>query len=215
MKIQNISAILFDFDGVLAESVEIKTRAFAALYEGYGPDVVREVVAYHLLHGGISRHEKIRYYQTVILDQPETDKEIEELALRFADMSAALVIESDWVPGARAMLEAEYRRRQLFVVSGTPEVELRSIIDKRGMAHFFDGVYGSPSTKVSIINQIIETYKLESEEVVMIGDSMTDYNAVAEYGRGLRFIGRVAEGDTSPFPVGTSLVTDLSEISFI
>jgi len=31
-------ALLFDFDGVIAESVDIKTRAFAELYQEYGTD---------------------------------------------------------------------------------------------------------------------------------------------------------------------------------
>lgn len=215
MKISDTSAILFDFDGVLAESVKVKTDAFAALYEDYGPCVVKDVVAYHLRNGGISRYEKIRHYQTVILGQPTTEEEIEELASRFADISSALVVSSEWVPGARAILEEEYLKRPLFVVSGTPEMELHSTVNARGMAHFFQGVYGSPATKAAIIDRIITKHKFNPEKVIMIGDSTTDYDAVAEYGRGMCFVGRVAERDTSPFPDGTPLITDLSEISFV
>ena len=44
-------ALIFDFDGVILESVETKTRAFAELYKDKGPDVVDKVVRHHLAHG--------------------------------------------------------------------------------------------------------------------------------------------------------------------
>ena len=46
---------MFDFDGVLVESVDLKTRAFAALYAEHGTEVADAVVAYHLQHGEIGR----------------------------------------------------------------------------------------------------------------------------------------------------------------
>ena len=54
MKPSPVDAIIFDFDGVLVESVDVKTNAFAMLYAEHGPDVVKRVVAYHQEHGGIS-----------------------------------------------------------------------------------------------------------------------------------------------------------------
>ena len=48
-------AIIFDFDGVLVESVDVKTRAFCDMYSKYGEEIVEKVKEYHLSHGGISR----------------------------------------------------------------------------------------------------------------------------------------------------------------
>ena len=42
----SIRTIIFDFDGVLAESVGVKTRAFAKLYEAYGETVQKAVVSF-------------------------------------------------------------------------------------------------------------------------------------------------------------------------
>jgi hypothetical protein len=53
--------VFFDFDGVIVESTEIKTRAFRKLYSEY-VDVLDDVVAYHGAHEGTSRLEKIFYY---------------------------------------------------------------------------------------------------------------------------------------------------------
>ncbi len=43
MSIENWQAIIFDFDGVIVESGDIKTQAFAELYRSYGEHVVTEV----------------------------------------------------------------------------------------------------------------------------------------------------------------------------
>jgi len=55
--IQNVidskKLLIFDFDGVLADSVEVKTEAFALLYKPYGQKVVEKVVSHHRDNGGI------------------------------------------------------------------------------------------------------------------------------------------------------------------
>ena len=53
-------ALILDFDGVVLQSVDVKTRAFTELYAEHGPEVVAKVVAHHLVHGGVSRYEKFR-----------------------------------------------------------------------------------------------------------------------------------------------------------
>ena len=50
-----IRAIAFDFDGVLVESVDVKTRAYAYLFKEYGQDVVSKVVDYHMENVFFSR----------------------------------------------------------------------------------------------------------------------------------------------------------------
>ena len=43
-------AIVFDFDGTLVKSSEVKTWAFGKLYEEYGEDIVRQVISYQNKH---------------------------------------------------------------------------------------------------------------------------------------------------------------------
>ena len=59
MKIKNI---FFDFDGVIAESVNAKTEAFREMYIEHGTEIANKVVDYHINHGGVSRFEKFKYY---------------------------------------------------------------------------------------------------------------------------------------------------------
>ena len=62
-----IKAIFWDFDGVIAESVNVKTEAFYNLYLPYGIEIAEKVRRHHLDNGGMSRFEKFRYYQTRLL----------------------------------------------------------------------------------------------------------------------------------------------------
>ena len=66
--IEDKSIIIFDFDGVLVDSVEIKTNAFAFIYKEYGDDIVDKVIYHHRLNGGMSRYKKFEYYHDTLLN---------------------------------------------------------------------------------------------------------------------------------------------------
>ena len=57
-----IKCIIFDFDGVIKDSVDIKTNAFAEIFSKYGTSIVDKVLDHHKMNGGISRFEKIKHY---------------------------------------------------------------------------------------------------------------------------------------------------------
>lgn len=180
--------IIFDFDGVLAESVEVKTRAFATLYKQHGPAVVAKVVAHHLSHGGLSRYKKIAYYHEAFLKEPINDAAVNELAEQFSNLVVQGVVESLWVPGAKEFLDEYAPRLPCYIASGTPTNELRGIVNKRGMSKYFKGVYGSPSRKADIINSILLDVNAAPDRALMIGDAVEDLNAAIE--SGTQFIGR-------------------------
>ena len=57
-----VKNIIFDYDGTIADSINIKTEAFAELYQPYGETIVNKVVEYHLKNGGTSRFDKIKFF---------------------------------------------------------------------------------------------------------------------------------------------------------
>ncbi len=138
--LKDVDAVIFDFDGVLVESVEIKTRAFARLFESYGPEVVERVVAHHRRHGGVSRFEKFRHYYNEFLSQPLSDDDMGVLACRFADLVVEEVTCAPLVPGAERFLIECSSKVPCFVVSGTPQDELREIVRRRRMTDYFRDV---------------------------------------------------------------------------
>ena len=65
--IKSKQILIFDFDGVILDSVHLKTEAFAELYEKFNNNIVSEVREFHEKNGGMSRFEKIHYYNTILL----------------------------------------------------------------------------------------------------------------------------------------------------
>ena len=209
MTIGSIKAVVFDFDGVLVESVDVKTKAFAELYRPYGEDIVARVVAYHLAHGGVSRYEKFRHFHRVFLGR-ELDV-ADELLLgeKFSALVEDAVVRSPWVRGASDVLEALFPRFPLFVASGTPDEELLRIVGRRGMAKFFRRVCGAPAKKADILRSIAAEVCCPPRQLLMVGDALTDYDGAMD--AGTQFLGRVPTGAVSPFPPSIPVIRDLAE----
>jgi phosphoglycolate phosphatase-like HAD superfamily hydrolase len=203
-----VSAILFDFDGTLVESLDVKIIAFASLYRSYGADVERAAVQHYREHSGVSRLKRIRHCHEQILGEAPSDAEIEELGDLFGAMVEDKVVAAQWVPGAREFLEAQLGVRPLFIASATPQEELERIIEKRGMTHYFDAIFGSPPDKTEIIYEIVATRRLEPRDTIMVGDGWADYEAAIT--NGVRFVGRVPGDCRNPFPEDTAVIADLS-----
>lgn len=205
-----LAAIVFDFDGVLVESVDVKTKAFAELYREFGDAVVAKVVAYHLLHGGLSRFEKFRHFHREFLGRELMPEAEQVLGQRFSCLVEDAVVASSWVPGAREFLDAYHRRLPLYVASGTPDDELKRILLRRGAAGYFRAAYGSPRRKGEILRHIIADGCFDPAQVLMVGDAMTDLEGARE--AGTRFLGRVQAGLESPFPEDVETRQDLNEL---
>ena len=203
------AAIVFDFDGVLVESVDVKTRAFAALYAEHGEAVVRAVTDYHLANGGISRYVKFRHYQENLLGRPYDDALGAELSARFSRLVVDAVVAAPAVAGAREFLERYHARVPLYVASGTPEEELREIVARRGLGGYFAGVYGTPATKGEILRRIAAARALDPARILMVGDALSDLAGARE--AGTAFIGRRTAGGEA-FPAGVTVIADLREL---
>jgi phosphoglycolate phosphatase-like HAD superfamily hydrolase len=201
-----LDAVAFDFDGVILESVAIKTEVFRALFADY-PDHVEAIVALHERLGGISRHVKFQMIHDEILGIALTEDRRRVLAERFEDLALQRVLACPMVPGALDTLTALSARLPLAVVSGTPQAELQDIVRRRDLAGFFVKVLGSPRGKADHLRDLFARHGWRPQAVVMVGDAITDYDAAREVG--CRFIGRVVPGQASPFPPGTYEVGDL------
>ena len=53
-----IKNILWDFDGVILNSMKIKGDGFVELFQDYDKKLINQLEKYHYNNGGISRFEK-------------------------------------------------------------------------------------------------------------------------------------------------------------
>jgi phosphoglycolate phosphatase-like HAD superfamily hydrolase len=199
-------AVFFDFDGVLVDSVAVKTRAFARLYEDQGPVIVERVVAYHLANGGVSRFKKFEHYERVLLGRAPTQARLAALGERFAAFVVEEVVASPEIPGAGALLaRLKAAGTPCYVVSGTPEAELAAIVARRGMSDCFRSVRGSPPEKAEILAALVAKHEHRASDCLMIGDAAGDYLAASA--AGMSFLGVVKSSEPSPFPSHAPLIS--------
>lgn len=187
-----IEAIIFDFDGVILESVGIKTDAFAALFKDY-PQHLQSILAFHKSHGGMSRFEKFGKIYQDILCQPLSQEKKEELGRRFSKYVYQKILECPFVGGAQDFLEKYHLFLPLFIASGTPDAEMKSIVRDRGLEKYFKEVYGSPLKKKEIILKIMDDSRFKKQNLILVGDSAEDEEGARAAGIG--FIWRTKENN--------------------
>ena len=198
-------SVFWDFDGVVLDSVHVKTKTFAKMFSQYGPEIEKAVVDYHLANGGISRFEKFKYYYNHLLKKSISDSEVISLGHDFSALALEEVLAAPFMPGALETLAVlKEKRIPCYVISGTPEEEVQHIVDKRGLSQYFMEVHGAPKKKSDIVRAIINRDKYEAGHCLFFGDAMTDYEAAMTCGT--RFIGIVAAETKSAFPPDTFIM---------
>ena len=202
-------AVFWDFDGVVLDSVDIKTKAFASMFRKYGPEIEKAVVEYHLSNGGVSRYDKFKYFYHHLLNCSISDETLKKLGEEFSSIVFQKVLAAPFIPGA---METLTRLKMMgvpsYIVSGTPQEEVRHIVTLRNLKDFFDEVHGSPRGKKEIINDILERFKFDPEKCVFLGDAMTDFDAAQK--TGVSFIGIIGNGGKVSFPNGTLIMNSVN-----
>ena len=175
-------AIIFDFDGVILDSMAVKSNAFVELFRDYPKWAIDAIVNYHTENGGMSRRQKIEYFYSQIIKE-KAPCELSQLEEKFGCyvlkilQDPALVIKdcSDFIQNTYPFLP-------LFVASAAPEDEVIELLKHHRLFHYFTAIGGSPRLKSDIINDFLVRFDLDSESCVLIGDSVNDLKAAQKSG---------------------------------
>ncbi|MEA3450829.1 MAG: HAD hydrolase-like protein, partial [Bacteroidota bacterium] len=110
-----MEAIIFDFDGVIIDSLGIKSEAFVHIYSPFGKEIVEKVVDYHEKNGGISRYQKIKYCHKKFLNIQITEKELIKLVSDFSDFVMSRISICPFVDGLMTFLEQKKDKYKMFI----------------------------------------------------------------------------------------------------
>jgi phosphoglycolate phosphatase-like HAD superfamily hydrolase len=170
--------LFWDFDGVVKESVDVKTQAYVRLFESFGAGIAARVREHHENNGGMSRFEKLPLYLSWA-GRSSSAEEVSRYCDRFSAAVFRAVVESAWVPGAREYLEQNHERQRFVMVTGTPQEEIVAILDALGITGWFCEVHGAPTIKAAAIESALIRLECRSSDALMIGDSESDFTAAA------------------------------------
>ncbi len=179
--------IIFDFDGVIVDSNEIRIEGFRTLYAAEAGDQLDQFMQY--VHGnrGLSRYRKIRYYYEQIRGEQVPNDIIERDARRYSHIVAKDVASAPELPGAEAFLAECKRDFRFALVSASDQDELRAICRLRGLDRYFDAILGSPEDKAVNISNLMQDFGWHHRLTVYVGDSTNDRSAASSVG--IDFIG--------------------------
>lgn len=181
----NFDAIVYDYDGTLADTSEVKADAWLHASLAVWPEYPAWSAYFQTLpqvFAGVSR-EAILYRACAAAPPVRSGYEafqvsvVDDLLRRIKDH----IVES--LPRATRGLAAHLERvhglndMQRFVVSGAPQDEVQAGIASLGYDDYFEAVWGNEDpnlTKSVRLAQLIEQYELTSSRVLYIGDTSQD-----------------------------------------
>jgi len=180
------------FDGVLLDSNQLKSEAFYEVALPYGKENAQALVEYNKRLGGVTRFEKFRYFFETILERKTFKKELENALSNFSDLVCEKLISCQETSGVRDFLDNLPADSKKYVVSGGAQSEIQSVFKQRGLDIYFNGIYGSPDSKETIISTRVKSPHMEYP-AVFIGDSRYDCEVATRFNLDFFFMTKYTE----------------------
>ncbi|WP_072682435.1 HAD family hydrolase [Arcobacter sp. LA11] len=173
-----IKNIIFDFDGVILDSMPTRDYGFREIFKEFDNNLVEKLIDYHNINGGLSRFVKIRYFYEELLNKNISDNEVQLLANSFSKiMKNELIKKKYLITNTVEFIINNHIKYNLHIASGSEHNELNYLCEKLELKDFFLTINGSPIKKNIIVENIINHNNYLKNETILIGDSINDYEA--------------------------------------
>ena len=184
-----IKVIAFDFDGVLVNSNELKEKAYFAVLPASDHFLVRKIFADKKVVQTRAAVFRALFSAKGFFGE-SLEKQSADFSGRYNDFVQEGIETMGFVPGAEDILRKLSGKYPLYINSHTPHDALLETVVRLGAGHFFKGVFGRKnlnSKKSEVLREIIAKEKAAPEEVLMVGDADSDFEAASE--AGCKFVG--------------------------
>ncbi len=178
-----IKNIIFDFDGVILNSVPTKTEGFKKLFQNFSTDDVNKLILYHELNGGKSRYVKIKYFFNELLHKDISEQEILEYANKYSEITKEELTNPKYIiEDTLNFIKTNHKKYEMHIASGADENDLRYICEKLDLTKYFLSINGSPKIKSEIVKDILLDNRYDINETILIGDSVNDFDSAKDNG---------------------------------
>lgn len=173
-----IKTILWDFDGVILDSMKVRDWGFEEIFNNYERPLVDKLLDYHRENGGLSRYVKIRYFFEELLGTSITEQGVLEYAQKFSFlMKQELTNPKNLILDSVNFIKENHKKYNFHIVSGSDQEELRFICNELNLKKYFISIHGSPTQKYTLVQNLIINNNYKKEETCLIGDSVNDLDA--------------------------------------
>ena len=130
--------ILFDFDGVIIDSMNIREEGFRKVLKDYPENQVNDLIDFHIRNGGLSRYVKFRYFFSEIRKESVKDNIILRLADAFSVIMLKELCRKDLlIKDCVDFIKHNYLTIPMHIVSGSDQKELRIICEALDLSKYF------------------------------------------------------------------------------
>lgn len=181
------AVVIFDLDGVLVDSNEVKVSCLRATFATFPEDLVDEFADEFRRTFGRSRREHFMWFHARARQHGLTGTNAQNFFTVYAGAYADLL--ADHYPQAplcahagRLVAALASRGVQLYVATGTLTAEANLVLKNLGLREPFRAVFGGEESKARRIARILEVSGVGPEQAVLIGDTRQDARAAAAAG---------------------------------
>ena len=180
-KIKDKNLFIFDFDGVIVDSMHLKGEVFSNIFEEYNHSMHKKIIDFHLTNGSVTRHKKIDYIINNILqlniNKSQKQKLILKKIIEFEEKYTFLSRKIKTIKGLNIFLKKIYfANKKLYIVSAAPFKEIKEICKSNSIYSYFSKIYDNKYDKSQAILKIINENKFLKKDIIYFGDSISDYN---------------------------------------
>ena len=174
---------VFDFDGVVLDSVDVKGEVFYQIYEPYGEGIASAAKLHHLKNGGVPRNKKFKYLHSKLLNYQLCDEELSFLSGQFSRLALQKLEYVDEIPGIRFFLEyLKLAAKKCTINSASPTDDLTHILTQRNLIKYFCSIFGSEDSKPENLRAMQKKFDLLPNDFIFFGDTKSDKDAAQAVG---------------------------------
>ena len=180
--------MVFDFDGVIIDSTEVKVDEYRNLFSQFTKNeaTLNKIINIYRNSAGIPRETTLKKVFKEVLDKTLSNQEVENLSL---DYSKKIFQRLDAIEPLKGFLEylAIHKETNKHIISGAPNSDVSYLIKKLNLTKYFKSIKGGPLNKKNEITNIRKLAKVKAQNIVYFGDQKND--CIAAKSAGVDFIG--------------------------
>ncbi|MFX0045320.1 MAG: HAD family hydrolase [Candidatus Hermodarchaeota archaeon] len=202
-------AIIFDFDGTLADSMPFLESIGVLVMMGFHGVPKDEAASRYKVTTGLPYEHQIK------LNFPEHEQN-EAAIEEFERMKIERIYDQKLFPDAQDVL-SEVKRRgfSVFVSSSTFEPTIKEYFRRLGLLDFFEGILGyRPGFEKGAdhFKHVAKEYGIPLEDIVFVGDSIKDYERSRDFCQFIALEGMFTEADFREAGHDGYVVSRLNEV---